>query len=159
MRWTSHRNGDRKTITVFFLETTRHCGQLMHLRHSGSVAPGRLQTNSSSLQSGLLSAKATPELNTRRSNLRSRGSVAHPRENSHRPSVRSVAGPFRKPLGTHLASDQMSDISTARPGCFGARAKPSRPRRSPGFRAIAATSTTARSKAEPINATEARTPS
>jgi hypothetical protein len=30
MRWTSHRNGDRKTIIVHFLETTGQCGQPMH---------------------------------------------------------------------------------------------------------------------------------
>ncbi len=48
----------------------------MHSVHSGSVALGGPQTNSSSLQGGLLSAKATPEPNTYRSNLRSRGSQA-----------------------------------------------------------------------------------
>lgn len=46
----------------------------MHSVHSGSVAVGGPQTNSSSLQGGLLSAKATPEPNTYRSNLRNRGS-------------------------------------------------------------------------------------
>jgi hypothetical protein len=40
--------------------------------HSGSVALGEPQTNSSSLQGGLLSTKATPEPNPYRSNLRSR---------------------------------------------------------------------------------------
>ena len=54
----------RKTITAHFLETTRHCGQPMHSMHSALVALGGPQTNSSSLQSGLLSAKATPEPNT-----------------------------------------------------------------------------------------------
>ena len=72
--WTSHRNGGGKTITAHFVETIRHCGQPMHSMHSGSVALGGPQTNSSSLQSGLLSAKATPESNTYRNNLRSRGS-------------------------------------------------------------------------------------
>jgi len=46
----------------------------MHSVHSGSVAVGGPQTNSSSLQGGLLSAKATPKPNTYRSNLRNRGS-------------------------------------------------------------------------------------
>jgi hypothetical protein len=72
--WEPTVTEDGKTSTAYFMETTRHCGQPMPAVHSGSVALGGPQTNSSSLQGGLLSAKATPEPNTRRSNLRSRGS-------------------------------------------------------------------------------------
>ena len=57
-----------------FLETTRHCGQPMLSVHSGPLALDGAQTNSSSVQGGLLSAKTTPEPNTYRRNLRSRGS-------------------------------------------------------------------------------------
>jgi hypothetical protein len=46
----------------------------MHSVYSDSVALGGPETNSSSLQGGLLSAKAAPEPNTYRRSLRSRGS-------------------------------------------------------------------------------------
>src|SRR5271157_5656727 len=44
----------------------------MHSVHSGSFALGGTQTNSSSVQGGPVSAKAAPEPNTYRRNLRSR---------------------------------------------------------------------------------------
>src|ERR1700674_5948911 len=46
----------------------------MHSVRAGSLAPSGPQTNSSSAQDGLLSAKTAPELNAYRRNLRSRGS-------------------------------------------------------------------------------------
>ncbi len=87
-----------QTITVHFLETTssnrvqkplpflpswarflntvaaRYCGRPTLSVHSGALALGGPQTNSSSVQGELLSAKTAPEFNSYRSNLRSRGS-------------------------------------------------------------------------------------
>jgi len=57
-----------------FWRPAHNWGQPMQSMHSGSLALGGLQANSSSVQRGPLPAKAAPEPNTYRHNLRSRGS-------------------------------------------------------------------------------------
>jgi hypothetical protein len=54
------------------METTKYCGRPRHSVHRGSLAPGGPQT--SSIPGGLLVAKAAPEPDTDRRNLRSRKS-------------------------------------------------------------------------------------
>jgi hypothetical protein len=56
------------------METTNYCGEPRHSVHSGSLALGQAQTDSSSVRGGRLATKAAPEPNTERRNLRSRGS-------------------------------------------------------------------------------------
>jgi hypothetical protein len=162
--------------------------------HSGSVALGGPQTNSSSLQGGLLSAKATPEPNTYRSNLHSRrshelgpiGLTMQARVNprpllgilAERTGLIAKKGPPRLcwpsawcwqvtrygGLGdaepehekftmdphwrpSDAASDHVIDISKSLTIRYDVSARRFPAERSPGFRAIAATRTTARSKA------------
>src|SRR5713101_5113896 len=56
------------------METTKYCGEPRHSVHRGSLALGGTQTDSSSVSGRLLVAKAAPEPDTDRRNLRSRGS-------------------------------------------------------------------------------------
>src|SRR5258708_16741666 len=55
------------------METTKYCGEPRHSVHRGSFVPGGLQTDYSSVRGGRLAAKAAPEPDTDRRNLRSRG--------------------------------------------------------------------------------------
>src|SRR6266849_1869098 len=75
-----------------------------------------------------------------------RGSAAHPRESSPGPSVGSDCAAHWRPADAHLASDPMTDIARALPSRCGANVRRSRAERTGAFRAIAATSATARSK-------------
>src|SRR5713226_9247929 len=70
----SHRDGDRQTIAACLLGSTKSRGEPRHSVHRGSLVLGGPPTDSSSVPGGRLAAKAAPEPNTYRCNLRSRKS-------------------------------------------------------------------------------------
>ena len=110
VRWTSHRNSGRKPIAARLLEPVMYCCLPIPSVHGGSLALIGPQTNSSSDQAWLSSAKAAPEPNAYRCNLRGRGS--------------RQLGPMRRNMQTRTSARPLLGILAERTGLIAKKGPP-----------------------------------